>query len=216
MTPLVSCLREDQTVGEAAEFFLRWRTNSTPVVDVSGNLVGIVAEKDLLATIVSLDCWNRPVREVMKPNVTCYEEDVPLRTIYKFICRVSIRRVVIVRGGRPVGTISRGTLLRWFTDLATSGKLPEGQPTPKSGNGPDPRRSKEQLAETAHQLVHRASELHRRLQEDAGDLMSHVAGGASGMQQLVEDLLAYSHPASASCGPAAETQPVRLDEICAE
>ena len=53
----------------------------------------------------------------MKPNVICYEEDAPILTIYDFLCRVSIRRVVITRRGRPTGTISRGTLIHWFRNL---------------------------------------------------------------------------------------------------
>ena len=53
----------------------------------------------------------------MKPNVICYDEDAPILTVYDFLCRVSIRRVVITARGRPVGTISRGTLIRWFRNL---------------------------------------------------------------------------------------------------
>lgn len=128
MTPLVTCLRDNQTVGQAAEHLLRLGINSSPVVDAEGRLVGIVSEKDLLGSMVVLNCWHDPVREVMKRNVTCFEEDSPIQTIYKFICRVSIRRVVIVKQGRPTGTISRRTLLRWFTNTAVSKKLLRGQP----------------------------------------------------------------------------------------
>jgi diguanylate cyclase (GGDEF)-like protein len=159
MSPLVSSLREDQTVGEAAEYFCHWQINSTPVVHADGTLAGIVSEKDLLGTMASLDCWNSPLREVMKPNVTCYAEDTPIRSIYKFLCRVSIRRVVIVEQGRPTGTISRGTLLRWFTNLTASRGLQENRPTPLAGEDLDPHRDEERLAETAGSLVHRTSEL---------------------------------------------------------
>ena len=133
MTPVVACLREDDTIGQAAEFFLRSRINSTPVIDAGGQLSGILSEKDLMAALVSLECWHRPIREVMKPNVICYEEGTPIRTIYEFLCRVTIRRVVIAEEGRPTGTISRGTLLRWFRNLVITkgllglGDLPPGR-----------------------------------------------------------------------------------------
>ena len=94
-------LREDESIDRAAELFLRYRINSAPVLDAEGKLAGIVSEKDLLAAMGSLDCWRQPLREVMKPNVICYEEDAPILTIYDFLCRVSIRRVVITRRGRP-------------------------------------------------------------------------------------------------------------------
>jgi diguanylate cyclase (GGDEF)-like protein len=189
MTPLSTCLRDDQTVAQAAELLLHSRVNSMPVVDAQGKLVGIVSEKDLLATMVSPDCWHSRVQEVMKPNVTCYEEDTPIRIIYKFICRVSIRRVVIVDRGRPTGTISRRTLLRWFTNLAASQGLLEEPPAPQAAAILDPGHSKQRLAETARQLVDRASELERRFREDGDDLTSCVVG-AAGVQELVDDLLA--------------------------
>jgi len=210
MIPLVACLREDETVGQAAEFFLRSRINSTPVVNAAGRLAGMLSEKDLLAAMVSLDCWQRPVREVMKPNVISYEEDTPIRSIYEFLCRVSIRRVVIAQDGRPTGTISRGTLLRWFRNLVISKGLLAAPEIPQHGNL-DPHRSRERLAETARELARQASELQRRFQENADDLVPYVVGGATGMQELVYDLLAYSRYANPSTGLAAALQTMVID-----
>lgn len=196
MTPLVACMREEETVGHAAEFFLRSRTNSSPVVDAEGTMVGMLSEKDLMAAMVSLDCWKMPIREVMKPNVISYEEDTPIQLIYEFLCRVSIRRVVIVNQGCPTGTISRGTLLRWFGNLVFSKALIESPDAPQAPAGLDPHRSKQRLAETARELAHQATELERRFQEDVEDLVPYIVGGATGMQELVNDLLAYSRFAS--------------------
>ncbi len=117
MSPLGVFLRESESIGRAADLLLRRRINSAPVLVDVGRLAGVVSEKDLLAAMVSLDCWREPVCKVMKPNVICYDEDAPILTVYDFLCRVSIRRVVITGGGRPVGTISRGTLIRWFRNL---------------------------------------------------------------------------------------------------
>ena len=206
MTPLVVCLRENETVGQAAEFFLRSRINSTPVIDAAGKLSGILSEKDLMAAMVSLDCWQRPVGEVMKPNVISYDEDAPIRTIYEFLCRVSIRRVVIVSEGCPTGTISRGTLLRWFRNLVISKGLMKDSEIPQPTEL-DPYHSKLRLAETARALARQASDLQCRFQEDAEDLVPYVVGGATGMQELVNDLLAYSRYANCS----AAMQPLAAD-----
>ncbi|MBN2022919.1 MAG: diguanylate cyclase [Pirellulales bacterium] len=196
MSPMVVGLHEDETVGQAAEFFLRSRINSTPVVNREGKLVGILSEKDLLATMVSFDSWESPVRDVMKPNVICYDEDTPIRVVYEFLCRVSIRRVVIVADGCPVGTISRGTLLRWFRNLVLSKGLVETTSTPEPHDEKDPHRSKDRLAETAETIAGLARELQRRLREDPRDLVPFVVGGATRMQELVTDLLAFSRYAN--------------------
>jgi two-component system, cell cycle response regulator len=113
MTPLAVCLREDQTIDDAAQFFLESGSASAPVLNADGALAGFLSEKDLMAIMVSPDCWQQPVYTVMRPNVISYEEDTPIRVIYEFLCRVSIRSVVITKDGRPTGTISHNSLLRW-------------------------------------------------------------------------------------------------------
>ncbi len=196
MTPLVACLRQDDSVGQAAEFFLRLRINSTPVVDEEGLLVGMLSEKDLLGAMISLDCWRLPVREVMKQHVIVYEEDTPIRTIYEFLCRVTIRRVVIACNKRPTGTISRGTLLRWFRNLVISKGLIE-DPDLLHREPVDPHRSKHRLAQTARELTRQAQQLEQRVYRDDEDIVPYVIGSATGMQELVTDLLAYARYANA-------------------
>jgi two-component system, cell cycle response regulator len=196
MTPLVVCLHEEETIGQAAEFFLRSRINSTPVVDDDGKLSGVLSEKDLMMTLVSPDYWQLPIRDVMKPNVITYDESTPIRSIYEFLCRVSIRRVVIVDGGRPTGSISRATLLRWFRNLVISKGLVQPEYAQLCESEIDPYHSKERLVETARALASQSADLLRHFQEDADDLMPSVVGGATGMQELLNDLLAYSRYAN--------------------
>ena len=50
----------------------------------------------------------------MKTSIVCYEHDTPGQQIYQFLCRVSIRQLVVVKNGRPLGVITPGTLLRFF------------------------------------------------------------------------------------------------------
>ncbi|MHC4398155.1 MAG: diguanylate cyclase [Planctomycetota bacterium] len=211
MSPTVICLHQDDTIGHAAEFFLRSRINSTPVVDSDGKLVGIVSEKDLMATLVSVRYWRRPVREVMKPNVICYEEDAPIRTIYEFLSRVTIRRVVITRDGRPTGTISQGTLLRWFRNLVLTKGLIDSDRLPRIPEMVDAHCPKQRLAETAGELTQQATRLRDRCLEDADDLVPYVVGGATRMQELVTDLLAFSRYANETTGSAAAVQSLLLN-----
>ncbi|MGQ9576126.1 MAG: diguanylate cyclase [Thermoguttaceae bacterium] len=204
MTPVVACLREDDSIGQAAEFFLRSRINSTPVADKQGRLAGILSEKDLMAALVSLESWHRPIREVMKPNVICYEEDTPIRTIYEFLCRVTIRRVVITDQGRPTGTISRGTLLRWFRNLVVAKGLLAHNGPPASAGQTEPDRSRRRLSETARELAQQVAALEDRLRSDPDDPVPSVVGGVTRMQELLDDLLAYSRYGN----PAAEAHGV--------
>ncbi|MEN6451347.1 MAG: diguanylate cyclase [Thermoguttaceae bacterium] len=114
MNPLVVCLHEKDTIADAAGFLLQSGMASTPVLTAEGALAGFLSEKDLMTAMILPHCWQRPLAAAMRPNVICYEEDTPVRLIYEFLCRVSIRAVVITRRGRPTGTISRRSLLQWF------------------------------------------------------------------------------------------------------
>ncbi len=190
MTPLLACLNEHQTIGAAAEFFLRSRINSIPVVDGTGQIAGMLSEKDLLAAMVSLECWRLPVRDVMKPNVIWYAEDAPIRRIYEFLCRVTIRRVVIVRDGHPVGTISRGALLRWFRNLVlSSGRLSDEHKLDNGELGLP--LGRQRLVETSKELERQAVALEQTIADEANPLACAV-GAATRMQELIDDLLAHS------------------------
>jgi diguanylate cyclase (GGDEF)-like protein len=197
MTPLVFCLHEEETIAQAAEFFLRSRINSTPVVDEDGKLAGVLSEKDLMMTLISPDYWQLPVRDAMRPNVITYEETTPVRTIYEFLCRVSLRRVIIVQGGRPTGSISRATLLRWFRNLVISKGLAEHEYMQLPYPDIDPYHSKVRLVETARKLVSQSAELQRLIDKDDEDLVPYIVGGSTGMQELLYDMLAYSRYANA-------------------
>ena len=71
-------------------------------------------------------------------------------------------------------------------------------------------RTKERLAETARELAQQASRLQDRFGEDADDLVPYVVCGATRMQELVNDLLAYSRYANEAATGAAALQSMLL------
>ena len=135
MSPLVACVRDEETIDQAAQFFLQSGTPSSPVLDAKGTLVGFLSEKDLMAAMASPDCWHQPVNAVMRTNVISYEEDTPIRVVYEFLCRVSIRRVVVTNGGYPTGTISRNSLLQWFRNWVIRKGLTRPAPVAGASSG---------------------------------------------------------------------------------
>ncbi len=114
MTAPIKCLGQDQPLRDAVDLFMRERVNSVPIITEDGRLAGIVSEKDVMNVLPRESLWSLPVRDVMKTHVVTYEEDTPAVVIFDFLCRVTIRRVVIVRGGTPVGVVSRSSLLGWM------------------------------------------------------------------------------------------------------
>lgn len=185
MGVLVHSLHQDDNIQRAAEFFLQLRLGSVPVVDDEGKLVGVVSEKDLMTLDVSGVSWDRKVRDIMKRNVVCYEETMPADSVFQFLCRVSIRRVVVVRDGRPTGIISRSSLIRWFRNwvLANRDELPDHEAERK--------RLHDGVMLTARALAECGEGLPGKLLLDERNFIPYAVGEATRMQELINDLLGH-------------------------
>lgn len=184
MTSPILSLRQTDTLQAAADIFLRMRVNSAPVIDERGKLVGILSEKDLLNVALSQESWRAPIRDAMKTSVVCYDEETQLSVIWEFLRRVTIRRVVIVKEGAPIGVISRGTLLRW---IGNWGLMRARSMTP------DALVPLEGFARAALGVSHELEQLRRELAAATGsEVVPCVIHSATRMQEQVQDMLALS------------------------
>lgn len=186
MAAAVFCPHEHDTIEAVADTFLKMRISSAPIVDDDGSLLGIVSETDLMTRTASGEGWSDPVRSIMKTNVVCYDENTPVRDVFQFLSRVSLRLVVVVRQGKPIGAISRGTLLRWFRNWIEVHK-PDSAVEFAPSDGED--QAPAAVIKTAEATARRAAELPKRLAENPDDLVPCVVGEATRLQELVNDLL---------------------------
>ncbi len=193
MTPIATCLNHNDLIGQVIDFFTDHRINSAPVIDSTGKLVGILSEKDLMSVIPLPDAWLRPIHSVMTHNVVCYEEDAPALSINEFLCRVPIRRVIIVAAGKPTGSISRSSLLRWYSNWI-------GQSISNSQSSPSDMRSRvfseshrDQFDDAARALCRQAQELTEHIHGTSEDQVPRIVGGTSRIQELALELLALTN-----------------------
>jgi two-component system cell cycle response regulator len=192
MTSLVAPLNVAESIRRAADYFINYRISSAPVVDDEGRMVGIVSERDLMQVEPTLVGWAQPVSEVMKTNVVCYDADTPITVIYQFLCRVTIRAVVIVCDSQPVGVISRGSFLRWFGNRL---RLAEAELAPEEFydiRGQRQELARDSAAQLAQAISHHAAIMERALGEESVDLTSPVVSAASRMQDMLLDLLGWT------------------------
>jgi CBS domain-containing protein len=134
VSPVIS-VKPSCTVKEVAQTLLERRIRAIPVVDVTGKLVGIVSEGDLMhraeiGTQRRHSWWlrvltgddalaaeytkahARTVANVMTRDVITASPDTPLHEIAALLERHSIKRVPIVRDGALLGIVSRANLLQ--------------------------------------------------------------------------------------------------------
>lgn len=131
----------DATVLQAARLMLQHHISGLPVVDASGNLVGILSEGDFLrrretGTQRRRSRWleflmgpgkiaseythshGMRVSEVMTENVRTISEDTELEEIVELMERHRIKRVPVVRDGKLTGIVTRSNLMHAMVSMA--------------------------------------------------------------------------------------------------
>jgi signal-transduction protein with cAMP-binding, CBS, and nucleotidyltransferase domain len=133
--------------------------------------------------------WSTPIEQAMKRNVVCYDEQTPALVVYDFLCRVSIRRIVVVRDDRPVGVISRGSLLRWFGNWQIAGVTARAYDDWSSAQERIDA-MKLRLAHTSGGIAEHVSLLREHLELRPESVTAAVVAQATRIQELANDLLA--------------------------
>jgi CBS domain-containing protein len=134
MTPDPISIDPEASISDAVQVMLKHRFSGLPVVDKNGALVGVVTEGDLLRRTETGTQRKRPgwiefvigagrlaaeyqkaagrkVSDVMTPDVHSVKEDTPLAEVVPLMERHRIKRVLVVRGDKLVGMLTRANLL---------------------------------------------------------------------------------------------------------
>jgi len=211
MTTIVAPLSQEATVGRAARYFLRFRFHSAPVVDANGKLVGMLSERDVMSIMLGPKWWSTKIKDVMKQNVVAYDEDAPVLVIYEFLSRVLIRGVVIVKDGRPTGLINRTSLLRWFTNRLRARSALDETTADDHRDYAQTLDSDANMQMIVRAIAAQAGELKRRFESEQEDHLPLIIGGVSRIEELINDLLAYSHgSAQPPAGGGGSSEPSEL------
>jgi CBS-domain-containing membrane protein len=146
MTRNVLTVSPVTSVEVAAKTMLEHRISGLPVLDVSGDLVGIVSERDFLrraeiGTQRKRPRWlqfflsphtsadefvherGRSVEDIMTLDPITVEEETSLEDIVALMEKKSVKRLPVVSGRRLVGIITRANLMQAVASLA--GDVPD-------------------------------------------------------------------------------------------
>jgi CBS domain-containing protein len=141
MTRPVVTVTPETTIVDAANLMLQRHVSGLPVVDVAGNLVGVVSEGDFIrrseiGTGRRRGRWLRfilgpgksasdfvhehghKVGEVMTKSPLTITEDTALAEIVALMEKNNVKRLPVVRGDKVVGIVSRANLLQAVASLA--------------------------------------------------------------------------------------------------
>lgn len=150
MTRDVITVSPNASIHAAARLMVDHGVSGLPVVDDSGNVVGILSEGDLILRQKPrerLPWWRgffaegerlardyqkavgTTVAEVMTRSVVCVNPDLPIESAALIIDQRRIRRLPVVVAGQLVGIVSRGDLIKALATAPSGARtaLPDAQ-----------------------------------------------------------------------------------------
>lgn len=190
MFPADLCPHASDTVAYVVDLLLRLRLTSVPVIDDQGYLAGVVSEIDLARGAISGHGWWDPIQDLLAGEVVTFDEENNAKEVFDFLSRTSLRRIVVLRDGKPTGVISRACLVRWFRNwFALHEYPPKGQSVK--------RHLQQQSSRVLASVEQRVAELRTGLKGNAADPLPAIVTQATQLQELADELLGVT---STECG----------------
>jgi CBS domain-containing protein len=110
---------------DAAKLLVKNNISGAPVVDRSGDLIGVFSEKDVMSALIDAVYDEFPSAEVssyMSRDLQTITEDADLFTIAQIFQREDFRRLPVVRDRKLVGQISRRDVMKSVVNLLEPAK----------------------------------------------------------------------------------------------
>ena len=124
MTTDVVTVTKDTDIYDAIHVMVARNVTGLPVVDGTGNLVGVVTERDVLALLYNMKDRPGAVQDYMTPAVVAFDQEDSLVEIAASLRDHPFRRVPILKDGKLVGVVSRKDIVSYMKEQGARQTLP--------------------------------------------------------------------------------------------
>lgn len=155
MTPSVKAVPASWTMDHLARFLTENEITGSPVIDESGDIIGIATLKDIAEFRWSSDrkprAWSKltqeeqkearrlrmaileemtrlpvEVRDIMTPQVFSVDEATPVRDIAEIMMEEHVHRIFVAKNGKISGIITTYDMLKLISDKSLTRRCAEG------------------------------------------------------------------------------------------
>jgi len=115
----VKTVRPEDTVKDAVKVMNEQRIGALVVVSGTGEVVGILTERDILTGVVATGKSADDVKasEIMTPNIVTITPDMTLEEAADVMTENKIKKLPVVHEGRLVGIVTATDLIAYEKDL---------------------------------------------------------------------------------------------------
>ena len=128
MTPDPQCVRDSDSIMDAARIMQDADTGVVPVVDDGNKIIGMITDRDIVVRLIAAgkDPQKARVNEAMTKSVRKVDEDAKIDDVVELMSNAQIRRVPVVnRSNEIVGIVSLADLATGQTKTGKVGKTVE-------------------------------------------------------------------------------------------
>lgn len=112
MTTGISGIRQDAAIREAAVQMQRADVGSIPVCSDSGEVLGMITDRDIVIRAVASPFDQHCARDIMSTNIVTVSPDTNIHDAALLLAKHKIRRLPVVSGGKLVGVLSLGDIAK--------------------------------------------------------------------------------------------------------
>jgi CBS domain-containing protein len=109
----VITVTESMPLKDVARMFIEKKITGAPVVNVEGELVGVISETDIIRKTTSIGAWSpNTVGQIMTRPAVTVSPDETLQRVCEMMHNRRIHRVVVAEGARIKGILTTMDILR--------------------------------------------------------------------------------------------------------
>jgi CBS domain-containing protein len=113
MVKEVITVTESMPLKDVARMFFEKKITGAPVVNVEGELVGVISETDIIRKTTSIGAWSpSTVGQIMTRPAVTVSPDETLQRVCEMMYNRRIHRVVVAEGPRIKGILTTMDILR--------------------------------------------------------------------------------------------------------
>ena len=125
MVKEVITVTESMPLKDVARMFVEKKITGAPVVNVEGELVGVISETDIIRKTTSIGAWSpKTVGQIMTRPAVTVSPDETLQRVCEMMYNRRIHRVVVSEGTQIKGILTTMDILRAIaTNLKGGGDI---------------------------------------------------------------------------------------------